>query len=131
MSLQSINFLCLIAPKTQPGQDSKGQGHYSKVKGQIKVPPGHCTPTSSNQCSFQVSTLYTLRYLRYSPDTIFKLKVTTARQSSNQGHTNDVAHLHAPTNVPSFSLLNLVVSVIQPGQTFSRHSTACQSGCHG
>ena len=37
------------------------------------------------QCSFQVSTSYTLRFGRYSPDKIFKLKVATAR--SNQGHT--------------------------------------------
>ena len=32
-----------------------------------------------NQCPYQVSTSYTLQFLRYSPDKIFKLKVTTAR----------------------------------------------------
>ena len=49
------------------------------VKGQIKVMPWYCTPTPANQCPYQVSTSYTLRFLRYSPDKIFKLKVTTAR----------------------------------------------------
>ena len=39
MSLPSINFLHLTVSEIQPGQDFKGQGHYSKVKGQIKVRP--------------------------------------------------------------------------------------------
>ena len=81
MSLPSINFLHLTVSEIYPGQDFIGQGHYSKVKGQTKV-----TPTPLNQCPYQVSTSYTLRFLRYSLDKIFKLKVTMAR--SNQGHTN-------------------------------------------
>ena len=36
-------------------------------------------PTPPTQCPYQASTSYTLRFLRYSPDKIFKLKVTTAR----------------------------------------------------
>ena len=55
----------------------------SLQQGQIKVTPWHCTPTPPNQCPYPVSTSYTLRFLRYSPDKIFKLKVTAAR--SNQG----------------------------------------------
>ena len=37
MSLPSINFLHLTVSEMQPGQDFIGQGHYRKVKGQIKV----------------------------------------------------------------------------------------------
>ena len=39
MSLPSINFLHLTISKIWPGQDFIGQGHYGKVKGQIKVTP--------------------------------------------------------------------------------------------
>ena len=52
-------------------------------QGQIKVTPSHCTPTPPNQYPYQVSTSYTLRFPRYSPDKIFKLKVTTARSKVN------------------------------------------------
>ena len=40
-------------------------------QGQIKVTPWRCTPTPPNQCPYQVSTFYTLRFLRYSPDKLF------------------------------------------------------------
>ena len=43
------------------------------------------TMTLHTYTPYQVSTSYTLWFLRYSPDKIFKLKVTTAR--SNQGQT--------------------------------------------
>ena len=39
MSLPSINFLHLTVYEILPGQDFIGQGHYGKVKGQIKVIP--------------------------------------------------------------------------------------------
>ena len=39
MPQPSMNFLNLTLSKTQPGQDSKGWGHYGKVKGEIKVTP--------------------------------------------------------------------------------------------
>ena len=39
MPLPRINFLHLIVSEILPGQDFIGQGHYSKVKGQIKVRP--------------------------------------------------------------------------------------------
>ena len=55
-------------PKVQ--QDFKGQGHYNKVKRQIKVTPSCCTPTTPNQCPYQAATSYTLRFPRYSPDKI-------------------------------------------------------------
>ena len=47
-----------------------GQGHYGKVKGQIKVTPCCCTPTTPNKFPYKVSTSYTLRLPRYSPDKI-------------------------------------------------------------
>ena len=39
MSLPHINFLHRMVAKIYPGQDFIGQGHYSKVKGPIKVTP--------------------------------------------------------------------------------------------
>ena len=60
-----------------------------------------CTPTTPNQCPYQASTSYTLRFPRYSPDKIFKLKVTTARSKVQLRSDHDVAHLHPLTNVPA------------------------------
>ena len=37
MSLPNINFPHLVVSEILPGQDFQGQGHYGKVKGQIKV----------------------------------------------------------------------------------------------
>ena len=37
MPLPSFNFLHLTVSEIYPEQDFKGQGHYGKVKGQIKV----------------------------------------------------------------------------------------------
>ena len=54
-----------------------------------------------NQCPYQVSTSYTLRFPRYSPDKIFELKVTTARSKVKSRSDHDVAHLHILTNVPT------------------------------
>ena len=67
MSLPCINFLHLTVSEIQPGQDFIGQGHYGKVKGQIKVRPGRCTHTPPNQCPYQVSTSYTLRISEIQP----------------------------------------------------------------
>ena len=39
----------------------------SMQQGEIKVTPWRSTPTIPNQCPYQVSTSYTLRFLRYSP----------------------------------------------------------------
>ena len=70
-------------------------------QGQIKVRPWRCTTTPPNQCPYQVSTSYTLRFPSYSPDKIFKLKVTTARSKVKSRSDHDVAHLHPLTNVPT------------------------------
>ena len=68
MTLTVLNLHQKTDPKVQ--QDFKGQGHYDKVKSQIKVRPRRCTTTSPNQCPYQVSTSYTLRFPRYSPEKI-------------------------------------------------------------
>ena len=38
-NVPSINFLHLTVSEIQPAQEFIGQGHYGKVKGQIKVRP--------------------------------------------------------------------------------------------
>ena len=80
---------------------------------------------TTNQYPYQVSTTYTLQFLRYSPDKIFKLKVTTARSSVKSRSHYDVAHLHPqPMPLPSIFFLHLTVSEIQSGQTFCRRTPA-------
>ena len=54
-----------------------------------------------DQCPYQVSTSYKLRFLRYTPDNIFKHKVTTASSKVKSKSHHDVAHLHPLTNVPT------------------------------
>ena len=73
-----INFLHLTDSEIESGQDFNGQGHYSKLR-QMKVTPWNSTPAFPSQCPYKVSTSYTLQFLRYSPDKILKIKVTTAR----------------------------------------------------
>ena len=65
MTLMVLNLHQKTDPKVQ--QDFKGQGHYSKVKGQTMTLHSYTPP---NQCPYQVSTSYTLRFSRYSPDKI-------------------------------------------------------------
>ena len=80
---------------------------------------------SSNQCPYQVSTSYTLRFLRYSLDKIFKLKVTTARSKVKSRSHHNAAHLQPLLmSLPSINFLHLTVSEIQAGQTFFRHAPA-------
>ena len=57
-----------------------------------------CIP---NQCPYQVSTSYTLRLPRYSPDKILQVKVTTARSKVKSRSHHDIVHLHYLTNVPT------------------------------
>ena len=73
----------------------------SLQQGQIKVRSWRCTTTPPNQCPYQVSTSYTLRFPRYSPDKIFELKVTTARPKVKSLSDHDIAHLHPLTNIPT------------------------------
>ena len=59
----SVNFLHLTVSKIYPGQDFIGQGHYGKVKGQIKVTLGCCTPTTLTHVStkYQLPIPYSFR----------------------------------------------------------------------
>ena len=66
MSLPGINFLNLMVAEMYPGQDIIGQGHYGKVKSRPHHDVAHL-----QQCSYQVSTSYTLLFLRYSLDKLF------------------------------------------------------------
>ena len=69
-----------MVSQIQPGQDFIGQGHYGKVKGQIRsLLQGQRSNKGQtmmlhiytpNQCPYQVSTSHILRFLRYSPDKI-------------------------------------------------------------
>ena len=68
---------------------------------QLKVKLWRGTTTLPSQCSHQIWTSYTLRFPRYGPDKIFKVKVTTARSKVKSRLNYDVAHLHPPTNVPT------------------------------
>ena len=95
---QVSTFYTLWNPRNSR-KDFIGQGHYGKVKGQIKVTPRRCTPTPPNQCPYQVSTCYTLLFPRYSLDKILKVKVTTARSKVKSRSHHDVVHLHLLTNV--------------------------------
>ena len=99
MFLPSINLLYLMVSEILPRQNVKGQRHYGKIKSQIKVTSLHCTPTTPNQCPYQVLSFYTLQFQRYNPDKI--LKVTTAMSKVKSRSDHDVAHLQQPTNVPT------------------------------
>ena len=54
-----------------------------------------------NQCPYQVSTSYTLRLPRFSPDKILKVKVTMARSKVKSRSHHDVVQLQPLTNVPT------------------------------
>ena len=60
-----------------------------------------------------------LLFMRCSLDKILKLKVTTPRSKSNQGH---IMTLHTytpkPMSLASINCLHITVSKIKPGQTF-------------
>ena len=101
MPLPIINFLHFMVSEILSGQNFKGQGHYGKVKGQIKVTPWRRTPTAPNQCPYQVSTSYTLRFPKYSPNKILSVKVTKAGSKVKSRSCHDGAHLHPLTNVPT------------------------------
>ena len=82
-----MNILKCTVPKTETGQDFIGQDHYDKVECQNQ---GHTmimmlTPTPLCQCPYQVSTSYTLRFLRYSPLNPVKIIVPVAHPVGHDG----------------------------------------------
>ena len=98
MTLTVLKLHQKTDPKVQ--QDFKVQGHYDKVKGQIKVRPWRCTPTTPNQCLYQVSTSYILRFRRYSPDKILQVKITTARSKVKSRSHQDRCTPTPPNQCP-------------------------------
>ena len=99
MFLPHMNFLHLTVFEIWPRQDFSRS--RSLQQGKIKVKLWRCTAIPCNQCPYQISTSYTLRFPRYGPDKIFKVKVTTARSKVKSRLNYDVAHLHPLTNVPT------------------------------
>ena len=99
----------------ESGQDFKGQGHYSKVKHQAHITMLHTY--IANQCSNQVSSSYTLRFPRYSLDTIFKVMVSTARLKVKSSLHHDAAHLHPLINVTTMYQLPAPYSFRDIAQT--------------
>ena len=61
----------------EPGQDFIGQSHYSKLHTSLP-----------NQCPYQVSTSYTLQFLRYSPDKHFAANCPPAMDENNTLYTS-------------------------------------------
>ena len=58
----------------------------------LKVTSGFSIPTVPNQ----EQSSYTIQFLRYGPDKVLKVKVTTARSKVKSG-THDIAYLQSPT----------------------------------
>ena len=82
-TLTVLNLHQKTDPKVQ--QDFTGQGHYSKVKGQIKVRPWRCTPTPPNQCPYQLPTPYGCRDIARTR--FYRSRSLQKGQRSNQGQT--------------------------------------------
>ena len=119
MSLSSINYLHLTVSEILP--ESRFYRSRSLRQGQRSNQGQTMTlhTYTPNQCPYQVSTSYTLRFPRYSPDKIFKLKVTTTRSKVKSRSDHDVAHLHLLTNIPTKYQLPTPCG-FEPGQFFSR-----------
>ena len=124
-----IQTLINVPTKSQPSTPYKIQemawttvqtyGHCDKVKGQINITPRCCTPITSKQCPYQVSTSYTLWFPRYCHNKILQVKVNTARSKVKSRSHHYILHLQPLTNVPSkYQLLLLTVSEIWSGQDF-------------
>ena len=75
---------------------------------------------------------FTLRFLKYSPDKILKVKVTTARSTVKKLH-HDIAYVHSTTmSLPSIKFLQLTISKICPRMDLrSRPLWKCQRSNQG
>ena len=98
MTLTVLNLHQKTDPKLQ--QDFKGQGSLRQAQRLNQDHTMMLHTYNPNQCPYQASTSYTLQFPRYSPDKIFKLKVTMARSKVKSRSDHDVAHLQPLTNVP-------------------------------
>ena len=131
MSLPSVNFQHLTESKKKPWQYFKTHGHCNKVKGQIRITPWCCTPTTPKQSPYQVLTSYTLRFQGYCPDKILKDKVTRERSKIKSRSHHDVAHLHPLTSVPTKYHLPYTSRFLRCSTDKFLLPPACPRGHHG
>ena len=95
MSLPTINLL----PLTPYGIQKIVRTSFLKLM--VNMMSTKITLATPNQCPYQLSTSYTLRFQRYCPDKILKVKVTTTKSKVKSKSHHDVAHLQPPNNVPT------------------------------
>ena len=90
-------------------------------QGQIKVRPSCCTPTPPNQCPYQVSTFYTLRFLRYNPDKFYRPRSLRQGQRSNQSTNFFLPPTRQPILTPWVKTipLNLKSPELTPNQIYN------------
>ena len=81
-----------------------------------------------NQYPYQVSTSYTLRFPRYTPDKILEVKVTTTRSKVKSRSRHDVTHLHPLTNVPTNYQLPTPYSIRDIARTRFYRSRSLRQG---
>ena len=88
MSLLSINFLHLTVSEIQSGQDFIGQGHCGKVKSRSHHDVAHLHPLANVSNNLQVSSSYTLQFLRYRPDKLFLPLTSMPAHLDTMGENN-------------------------------------------
>ena len=109
MSLPTINFLHFTVSEIWPGQNFKGQGHYGKVKSQIKVTPRHCTPTTPNQCPYKVINFLHLMLSEIEPRQDF---IGQSHYGKVKGQIEVTPRCCTPTPKPMYQLPNIQPSII-------------------
>ena len=96
-----------------PRQDFTGQGHYSKVKGQLKVTSCHCTPAPPTNVPTKYQLLAPYSFRDIARTRFYRSRSHQLGQRSDQGHTMTL-HTYTPLPVPlpSINFLHLTVSEI-------------------
>ena len=130
MSLPSIDFLYTLQfPRCKPRQDFKLKviAARPKVNSKSHHDIAHLHPQSPNQCLYQVSTSYTLQFLRYSPDTILKSRSLQQSQCSNQGYTMTL-HIYTPNQSPFYVSSSYTLPILRysPDKIFPTAQTPNQ-----
>ena len=101
MSLPSINFLHLKVSEIWPRQNFIDQGHYGKIKGQIKVTHdvAHLQPPTNVPTKYQLPTPYGCHDIVRTR--FYRSRSLRKGQRLNQGHTMTLQTYGPPTNVPT------------------------------
>ena len=111
-----------------PRQSFIGQGHYSKVKGQIKVTPWHCTPTTLTNvpAKYQLPTPYGFQDI--ARGRFYRSRSLQQHLMSNQDHTMTL-HTHNPLiNVPTNYQLPILYSFRDIARNWFYRSTSLVQG---